>query len=58
MKVGKLIIIGAILLFYAMLVDTENIYLKISGLVILMIGLYTATRNWVGENKNDENDTE
>ena len=52
------ILCGAAILLYAMIVDTENIYLKIAGLVILMLGLFTATQKWVGDNKTDDDETE
>jgi len=52
------ILIGAGLLLYAMIVDPKNIYLKIGGLIMLMFGLFIATKKWVGDNKTDEDDTE
>ncbi len=44
------IIIGAILLIYDLSVDSEKVYLKVVGLVVLMFGLYSSTRQWANDN--------
>jgi hypothetical protein len=49
-----LILIGAILLIYDLATDEDIVELKIGGLVILMIGLYGSTRQWVDDNKKEE----
>ena len=55
------IIIGAALLIYDLAVETDEVYLKVIGLVVLMFGLYSSTRQWASDNdKNkieNENDT-
>lgn len=58
-----LIILGAGLLLYDLVTNTQIVWFKIAGLVILMIGLYTAMKNWVGTEKaekeeNTEEETE
>lgn len=49
-----LILIGAILLIYDLATNDDVVELKIVGLVILMIGLYGSTRQWVDDNKKEE----
>lgn len=53
-----IVVIGAGLLIYDLAAEGENIYIKISGLVLLMYGLYTATQQWTVGNKNEEEDSE
>lgn len=52
-----LIIIGAILIIYDLTGDNENVYLKIGGLLLLMIGLYNSTKQWAKDNPKDDQDT-
>jgi hypothetical protein len=49
-----LILIGAILLIYDLASADDIVELKIGGLVILMIGLYGSTRQWVDDNKKED----
>lgn len=49
-----LIAIGAIILLYDIATENEMVELKIGGLVLLMIGLYGATRQWVDDNKKED----
>lgn len=49
-----IIIIGAGLLIYDFTSNTENVFFKISGLVILMFGLYKSTQQWTTDNKAEE----
>ncbi|MBZ9778277.1 hypothetical protein LB452_05005 [Psychroflexus sp. CAK8W] len=49
------IIIGAIMLIYDLTGENENVYLKIGGLLILMIGLYNSTKQWASDNPKDDN---
>lgn len=58
-----LIIIGAGLLIYDLVSVQDIVYIKIAGLVILMIGLYNSTKQWASDNpknkdENEENHTE
>ncbi len=51
------ILIGAVLLVYGMIVENTNVYIKVIGIIILMFGLYSSTKVWVEDNKQDkEND--
>ena len=50
------IILGAVLLIYDLSVESEEVYLKVVGLVVLMFGLYSSTRQWASD--NDKNQTE
>lgn len=52
------IIIGAILIIFDLTGENENVYLKVGGLLLLMIGLYNSTKQWASDNPRDENDTE
>lgn len=36
----------------------DSVYLKIGGLLILMIGLYNSTKQWAKDNPKDENTSE
>lgn len=49
-----IIIIGALLLLYDLALDPESVYFKIAGLVILMFGLYNASKHWVGDQEKEE----
>ena len=40
------IIVGAVVLIYGMSIADDSPYAKIIGLVILMFGLYRATKYW------------
>lgn len=48
------IIAGIGLLLYDFIAKPEVIYFKISGLIILMFGLYKSTQQWTSDNKVDE----
>lgn len=47
------ILLGAVLLIYGMIVENTNVYIKIVGIIVLMFGLYSSTRVWVEDNKQD-----
>lgn len=49
-----LIILGAGILLYDLIAEAEIVYLKIAGLVLLMLGLYMSTRQWVNDNKKED----
>lgn len=51
------IVIGAILIIYDLTGDNENVYLKVGGLVLLMIGLYNSTKQWTKDNPKDDQDS-
>lgn len=51
-----LIAIGAISLLYDIATEKDIVELKIGGLVVLMIGLYGSTRQWVDDNKREDLD--
>ena len=50
-----LIVLGGGLLLYAIAVENANQYIKITGLVIIMFGLFRATNFWVAT-KDDHKD--
>ena len=52
------IIVGAALLIYDLTGENENVYFKIGGLVILMIGLYNSTKQWASDNNKDNDESE
>ncbi|MBZ9651066.1 hypothetical protein [Psychroflexus montanilacus] len=52
------IIIGAIMLIFDLTGMNDSVYLKIGGLLILMIGLYNSTKQWAKDNPKDDNTTE
>lgn len=52
------IIIGAIMLIFDLTGMNDSVYLKIGGLLILMIGLYNSTKQWAKDNPKDENTSE
>lgn len=43
------------MLIYDLTGENENVYLKIGGLLILMIGLYNSTKQWASDNPKDDN---
>ncbi|VVU99956.1 MULTISPECIES: hypothetical protein [Mesonia] len=47
------ILLGAVLLIYGMIAENTNVYIKIVGIIVLMFGLYSSTRVWVEDNKQD-----
>ncbi len=51
-----LIGIGAVLLIYDIATEKDIVELKIGGLVVLMIGLYGSTRQWVDDNQSSTPD--
>ena len=53
---GLLITIGAIFLVYALVKVDTHIYVKVIGLVLLMLGAYRASRHWVGHKDDHLND--
>ena len=53
-----IVIIGAALLLYELATEGDNLYLKIGGLILLMYGLYTATKQWTAENREEETEFE
>jgi hypothetical protein len=57
-----IIVIGIGLLLYDFIAKPEVIYFKISGLIILMFGLYKSTKQWTADNNtekdNDLNDSD
>ena len=52
------IIIGAALLIYDLAVETDEVYLKVIGLVVLMFGLYSSTRQWASDNDKNKIENE
>lgn len=48
------IVIGAVILIYDLSTNSEEVYLKIVGLVLLMFGLYSSTRQWASDNPKEE----
>ncbi|WP_127845119.1 hypothetical protein [Psychroflexus aestuariivivens] len=52
------IIVGAALIIYDLTGESENVYFKIGGLVILMIGLYNSTKQWASDNNKDNDQDE
>lgn len=53
---AALIIIGAGLLIYDLVSESDIVYVKIGGLVILMIGLYNSTKQWASDNPKNTDD--
>lgn len=51
-----IIIVGIGLLLYDFIATPEVIYYKISGLIILMFGLYKSTKQWSADNNPNDND--
>jgi membrane-bound ClpP family serine protease len=51
------IIIGAVMLIFDLTGANENVYLKIGGLVLLMLGLYNSTKQWAKDNPKDDKDS-
>jgi len=50
------ILLGAVMLIIDLTGINENVYLKIGGLTILMIGLYNSTKQWTKDNPKDDNE--
>lgn len=50
------IVIGAVLIIFDLTGKNENVYLKIGGLLLLMIGLYNSTKQWSKDNPKDNED--
>lgn len=59
-KILNLIIIcvGAAILIYSLTGNSDYVYMKIAGLILLMFGLYTATHQWVVDNEAQEKEDE
>lgn len=55
---GLFIIIGGIIALYAQAQETQNVYILISGIVLLMIGLYRISRNITSKNVSEEDESE
>ncbi|MGO2102046.1 MAG: hypothetical protein ACTH3E_03265 [Psychroflexus halocasei] len=53
-----LIIVGAGLLIYDLVSVQDIVYIKIAGLVILMIGLYNSTKQWAADNPKNKDENE
>lgn len=51
-----LILVGGLVALYAQAGDTQNQYLLIGGIVMLMIGLYRISRNLSSKSKSLDND--
>jgi len=51
------IIIGAIMIIYDLTGENENVYLKVGGLVVLMLGLYNSTKQWAKDNPKDDDNS-
>jgi hypothetical protein len=51
-----IIVIGIGLLLYDFIANPEVIYFKISGLVVLMFGLYKSTKQWSSDNNSKSDD--
>lgn len=53
-----LIIGGGLLLAFEITQEEKNVYLLITGIVLLMIGLYRATNHWTITKDDHLNDSE
>lgn len=53
-----IIVIGIGLLLYDFVAKPDVVYFKISGLVILMFGLYKSTKQWTSDNRTDHPEEE
>ncbi|WP_081210799.1 hypothetical protein [Salegentibacter sediminis] len=53
-----LIVLGGGLLLYAIAAEEANQYIKIAGLIIIMLGLFRATNFWVVTKDDHKNDNE
>ncbi|AFU67398.1 hypothetical protein P700755_000367 [Psychroflexus torquis ATCC 700755] len=51
------IIIGAGLLIFDLIDTDDNVFIKIGGLVILMVGLYNSTKQWTRDNPKDNEES-
>lgn len=52
------IVVGAALLLYDLAFESEEVYVKVIGLVVLMFGLYSSTRQWASDNDKNRKDDE
>lgn len=48
-----IILIGAGLLIFTLVSEADHLYLKITGLILLMLGLYNSTKQWARDNPKD-----
>tara|TARA_R100000789_G_C2947712_1_gene134049 strand:- start:68 stop:268 length:201 start_codon:yes stop_codon:yes gene_type:complete len=53
-----LILIGGGILIYSISIEAASQYLKIGGLIIIMLGLYRATNYWVATKDDHEEEKE
>ncbi|MGM0933824.1 MAG: hypothetical protein ACQEWD_10305 [Bacteroidota bacterium] len=53
-----LIVLGGALLLYTIAAEDANQYVKITGLVIIMFGLFRATNFWVATKDDHKEDKE
>ena len=51
-----LILVGGLIAFYAQAGETQNQYLLIGGIVILIMGLYRISRNLSSKSESSDND--
>ena len=51
-----LIVIGGIIAIYAQAQEQQNQYILIGGIVVLMLGIYSVSRNIPSKNDRDNND--
>ena len=51
-----LILVGGLIALYAQAGETQNQYLLIGGIVILMMGLYRISRNLSSKSESSDND--
>ncbi|WP_372920209.1 hypothetical protein [Salegentibacter sp.] len=53
-----LIVLGGAILLYAIAAEDANQYVKITGLVIIMLGLFRATNFWVATKDDHKEEKE
>lgn len=53
-----IIVVGVGLLLYDFITNSNEVYFKIFGLVILMFGLYKSTQQWTTDNKTEVEEPE
>ena len=53
-----LIVVGGIILIFELAGEQKNVYLLITGIIILMFGLYRATNHWSITKDDYKNDPE
>ncbi|WP_298902793.1 hypothetical protein [uncultured Psychroserpens sp.] len=51
-----LIVIGGIIAIYAQAQEQQNQYILIGGIVVLMLGIYSVSRNIPSKNDRDDSD--